>query len=139
MALVVHDRAGLLALASAIGAEHVAVHMKDPEAAAEAITVAGALLVGASTPVAAGDYLAGPSHVLPTGGGARFGSPLGVYDFVARTSLIRYSPATLAQHGPSIAVLARAEGLDAHARAVEIRLATAATVNETAPRTESKA
>ncbi len=139
MALVVHDRADLLALASAIGAEHVAVHMKDPAAAAEAITVAGALLVGASTPVAAGDYLAGPSHVLPTGGGARFGSPLGVYDFVARTSIIRYSPATLAQHGPSIAVLARAEGLDAHARAVEIRLAAAAAVSETDPQTESKA
>ena len=139
MALVVADRAELLALASTIGAEHVAVHMADPMAAADAITVAGALLVGASTPVAAGDYLAGPSHVLPTGGGARFGSPLGVYDFVARTSLIRYSPAAIAQHGPSIVALARAEGLDVHAQAVEIRLAAAAAVNETAPRTESKA
>lgn len=139
MALVVPDRARLLALASAIGAEHVAVHMKDADAAAEAITVAGALLIGASTPVAAGDYLAGPSHVLPTGGGARFGSPLGVYDFVARTSLIRYSPAALAQHGPAITALARAEGLDAHAQAVEIRLAAAAAVNETPLPTESKA
>jgi histidinol dehydrogenase len=139
MALVVADRAALLALASAIGAEHVAIHLTDPMAAADAITVAGALLVGASTPVAAGDYLAGPSHVLPTGGGARFGSPLGVYDFVARTSLIRYSPAAIAQQGPSIVALARAEGLDAHAQAVEIRLAAAAAVNETAPRTESKA
>ena len=139
VALVVPDRKRLLELASAIGAEHVAIHMADPSAAADAITVAGALLVGASTPVAAGDYLAGPSHVLPTGGGARFGSPLGVYDFVARTSLIRYSPAAIAQHGPSIVALARAEGLDAHAQAVEIRLAAAAAVNETAPRTESKA
>ena len=139
MALVVPDRARLLALASAIGAEHVAVHMNDAAAAADAITVAGALLVGASTPVAAGDYLAGPSHVLPTGGGARFGSPLGVYDFVARTSLIRYSPAALAHHGPAIAALARAEGLDAHAQAVEIRLAAAAAVNETPLPAESKA
>ena len=138
-ALVVPDRKRLLELASDIGAEHVAIHMADPAAAADAITVAGALLVGASTPVAAGDYLAGPSHVLPTGGGARFGSPLGVYDFVARTSLIRYSPAAIAQHGPSIVALARAEGLDAHAQAVEIRLAAAAAVNETAPRKESKA
>jgi histidinol dehydrogenase len=139
MALVVADRARLLALASAIGAEHVSIHLADPAAAAEAITVAGALLVGASTPVAAGDYLAGPSHVLPTGGGARFGSPLGVYDFVARTSLIHYSAAAIAQHGPSIVALARAEGLDAHAQAVEIRLAAAAAVNESAPPTESKA
>ena len=75
----------------------------------------------------------------PTGGGARFGSPLGVYDFVARTSLIRYSPAALAQHGPAITALARAEGLDAHAQAVEIRLAAAAAVNETPLPTESKA
>ncbi|MEO7331628.1 MAG: histidinol dehydrogenase, partial [Minicystis sp.] len=56
------------------------------------------------------------------GGGARFGSPLGVYDFVARTSLIRYSPAALRRQGPHIAAFARAEGLDAHARAVELRL-----------------
>ena len=139
MALVVPDRKRLLELASAIGAEHVAIHMKDPMDAAAAITVAGALLVGASTPVAAGDYLAGPSHVLPTGGGARFGSPLGVYDFVVRTSLIRYSAAAIAQQGPSIVALARAEGLDAHAQAVEIRLAAAAAVNESAPRAESKA
>jgi histidinol dehydrogenase len=139
VALVVPDRARLLTLASSIGAEHVSIHMADPMAAAAAISVAGALLVGASTPVAAGDYLAGPSHVLPTGGGARFGSPLGVYDFVARTSLIRYSAAAIAQQGPSIVALARAEGLDAHARAVEIRLAAAAAVNESAPRPESKA
>jgi len=139
MALVVPDRKRLLELASAIGAEHVAIHLSDPMDAAAAVTVAGALLVGASTPVAAGDYLAGPSHVLPTGGGARFGSPLGIHDFVARTSLIRYSAAALAQHGPSIVVLARAEGLDAHAKAVEIRLAAAAAVNESAPRAESKA
>ncbi len=139
MALVVPDRKRLLELASAIGAEHVAIHLSDPMDAAAAVTVAGALLVGASTPVAAGDYLAGPSHVLPTGGGARFGSPLGIHDFVARTSLIRYSAAAIAQHGPSIVVLARAEGLDAHAKAVEIRLAAAAAVNESAPRAESKA
>ena len=92
------------------------------EGIADELGASGATLIGASSPVAVGDYMAGPSHVLPTGGGARFGSPLGVYDFVARTSLIRYSPAALRRQGPHIAALARAEGLDAHARAVEIRL-----------------
>jgi histidinol dehydrogenase len=72
--------------------------------------------------VAVGDYLAGPSHVLPTGGNVRFSSPLGVHDFVVRTSIIRYDAAALAEHAPAITALARAEGLDAHARAVEARL-----------------
>jgi histidinol dehydrogenase len=83
---------------------------------------AGAAFVGASTPEAAGDYLAGPSHVLPTGGAVRFGSPLGVYDFVTRTSVIRYSPEALARHQKAICAFARVEGLEAHARAVEVRL-----------------
>jgi histidinol dehydrogenase len=68
-----------------------------------------------------GDYLAGPSHVLPTGGAVRFGSPLGVHDFVARTSVLQYAPAALARQGPVVAARARAEGLDAHALAVEAR------------------
>ena len=74
------------------------------------------------TPEAAGDYLAGPSHVLPTGGAARYGSPLGVYDFVARTSIIEYSATALSQAAPDIEALARAEGLEAHARAVSLRI-----------------
>jgi histidinol dehydrogenase len=75
------------------------------------------------TPEAAGDYLAGPSHVLPTGGAVRFGSPLGVYDFVTRTSTIEYSREGLADHAKAITVFARLEGLEAHARAVEARIA----------------
>jgi histidinol dehydrogenase len=94
----------------------------DPEALFARVAGSGAALLGAWSPVAAADYLAGPSHVLPTGGAARFGSPLGVYDFVVRTSVIRYAEAALLRDGPHIARFARAEGLDAHARAVEVRL-----------------
>ena len=74
-----------------------------------------------STPEAAGDYLAGPSHVLPTGGAVRFGSPLGVYDFVTRTSIIEYTPGALGKHARHICAFARLEGLEGHARAVEVR------------------
>jgi histidinol dehydrogenase len=83
---------------------------------------AGAIFLGPCTPEAFGDYLAGPSHVLPTGGTARFASPLGVHDFVKRTSLIEGSRRALRELGPAVARLARLEGLDAHARSVESRL-----------------
>ena len=120
--LVVPDRDGMAELADEIAAEHVALHVEDPEELFERIPSIGAAFVGHSTPEAAGDYLAGPSHVLPTGGAVRYGSPLGVHDFVARSSFIRYEPSALREQGPAIATLARAEGLEAHARAVELRL-----------------
>jgi histidinol dehydrogenase len=120
-ALVVGSREQLAAIANALAAEHVAVQTREPAALANAIDVAGALFVGASTPEAAGDYLAGPSHVLPTGGAARHASPLGVYDFVARSSIIEYTREALAAQAGPIAAFARAEGLEAHARAVEVR------------------
>lgn len=119
--LVVRSLDRLLDLAERIAGEHVAFHLEDPEAAFARVASVGAALLGSSTPVALGDYLAGPSHVLPTGGSVRFGSPLGVHDFVARSSVLRYSPDALAQQASAVATLARAEGLDAHARAVEIR------------------
>ena len=122
VALVVRSRGTLLAIADRIAAEHVALHVSEPDAAFDAIGAIGAAFVGEDTPEAAGDYLAGPSHVLPTGGAVRFGSPMGVYDFVARSSYIRYSSASLAAQAPAIVGLARAEGLEAHARAVEVRL-----------------
>jgi histidinol dehydrogenase len=123
VALVVATGERLVELASAIAAEHIALHLSGPmESLLSHVGRAGAALLGAATPVAAGDYFAGPSHVLPTGGTVRFGSPLGVYDFVARTSLIRYSDAALRRHGKHITALARAEGLEAHARAVDLRL-----------------
>lgn len=119
---VVTSRERLAEIAEIVAAEHLSLHTDDPEGLLAQIGSAGAALVGHSTPVAAGDYLAGPSHVLPTGGCVRFGSPLGVYDFLARSSVIRYSPDALLRQGPHIAALARAEGLQAHARAVEMRL-----------------
>ncbi|MDC0747015.1 histidinol dehydrogenase [Polyangium mundeleinium] len=122
VALVVPTLARLAEIASLVAGEHVAYHVADPEALFDAVEGGGAALLGGMTPVAAGDYLAGPSHVLPTGGAARFGSPLGVYDFVVRASIIQYATPALLRHGPHIVNFARAEGLDAHARAVELRI-----------------
>jgi len=122
VALVVHDRGELARVASELAVEHVAVHTSAPEDLARGVLRAGAIFVGPTTPEGAGDYVAGPSHVLPTGGAARYGSPLGVYHFLARTSLIRYEAGALAAQAGSVAAFARAEGLEAHARAVEVRL-----------------
>jgi histidinol dehydrogenase len=120
-ALVVAGRAGMIDAANAIAAEHLSVQVEEPEALFSEIRHAGAAFLGLLTPEAAGDYVAGPSHVLPTGGAVRFGSPLGVHDFVARTSLIRYSADALRRDEQTIGVLARLEGLEAHARAVTVR------------------
>jgi histidinol dehydrogenase len=119
--LVVRDRAELARVADSLAAEHVSVQTVRPRELAQQIERAGALFVGPMTPEAVGDYVAGPSHVLPTGGAARFGAPLGVYDFVSRSSIIEYTREALAEQGAAIAEFARAEGLEAHARAVEIR------------------
>ncbi len=120
--LVVGSVDRLVDIANRLAAEHVAVQMNDADAVAARVTRAGALFVGHSTPEAAGDYLAGPSHVLPTGGAVRYGAPLGVYDFVSRSSVIGYSPLALANQAEHITTFARAEGLEAHARAVEARV-----------------
>jgi histidinol dehydrogenase len=122
LALVVHDRAALARIGTLVAAEHVAVHTEAPAELARGVLRAGAIFVGPTTPEAAGDYVAGPSHVLPTGGAVRYGSPLGVYHFLSRTSLISYEPVALREQAAAIAAFARAEGLDAHARAVEVRL-----------------
>jgi len=121
VALVVSSVARLADIANVLAAEHVAVQTRDARAVAAAIRAAGALFIGSSTPEAAGDYVAGPSHVLPTGGAARHASPLGVYDFISRTSIIEYTEQALAGQAAAIAAFARTEGLEAHARAVEIR------------------
>jgi len=122
-ALVVPTRARLAALADDLAVEHVAFHVADPEGLFAEVGSLGAALLGAHTPVSAGDYLAGPSHVLPTGGAARFGAPLGVYDFVRRSSMIRYSEAALRAQAPAIQAIAMTEGLQAHARAASLRVA----------------
>jgi histidinol dehydrogenase len=121
-AFVAHSRERMASIADRLAAEHLALHVVDPHALLARIDHAGAVFIGPSTPEAMGDYLAGPSHVLPTGGAVRFGSPLGVYDFVTRTSLIQYSPEALARHARAVCALARLEGFEAHARAVEARL-----------------
>ncbi|GAB5549219.1 MAG: histidinol dehydrogenase [Sandaracinaceae bacterium] len=118
---VVGDLEEAARVADALAAEHLSLQVREPEALLEHIGAAGAAFLGDHTPEAAGDYAAGPSHVLPTGGAARFTSPLGVYDFVVRTSLIRYRPEAIARQADLLESLARLEGLEAHARAVSIR------------------
>lgn len=102
--------------------EHVEVVTADDEKIASQIHHAGAIFFGAYTPEAVGDYIAGPNHVLPTGRTARFSSALGVYDFVKRTSLLRYSEAAFSSVAEKVAVLAQSEMLQAHARSASIRL-----------------
>ena len=111
-----------LDLANLIAPEHLELAVENPHECAKQIKNAGAIFLGHYTPEAVGDYLAGPNHVLPTSGTARFSSPLGVYDFVKRTSLINYSREALAQTGKACRTLAEMEDLDAHAKAVQIRL-----------------
>ena len=101
--------------------EHVEILAEGAERIAGGIRHAGAIFLGDHTPEPVGDYLAGPSHVLPTGGTARHASPLGVYDFVKRTSVIRYSAERLAADADAIVALAEAEGLWGHAQAVRLR------------------
>ena len=123
-AVLVEDRDQAVAEANAYASEHVALLVDEPEDMAEHIHAAGAIFLGPWSPEAAGDYTAGPSHVLPTAGAARFGSPLGVWDFVKYTSILYLGPDALRNQAEAIVTLARAEGLEAHARAVELRLET---------------
>ncbi len=101
--------------------EHLEIFSSIPESAIRLVRNAGAIFYGDYSPEAVGDYFAGSNHVLPTGGTARFFSPLGVYHFQRRTSMIRYSAAELSRTWRSIEILARSEGLEAHARSVAIR------------------
>ncbi|HEX8127707.1 MAG TPA: histidinol dehydrogenase [Pyrinomonadaceae bacterium] len=120
--IVVDDLEEACALVNELAPEHVEIMTRDADAVAARIRHAGAIFLGEHTPEAVGDYFAGPNHVLPTGGAARFASALGVYDFVKRTSILKYSAAELGRTAQMIADLARAEGLDAHARSALIRL-----------------
>lgn len=108
-------------LVNQMAPEHVEIITRDDEAVAAQIQHAGAIFFGAYTPEAIGDYLAGPNHVLPTGRTARFSSALGVYDFVKRTSTLRYSASAFNSVADSVSVLAECEGLAAHARSATIR------------------
>jgi len=110
------------AIANRIAPEHLEVSALEPERWEPLLQHAGAIFLGAFTSESLGDYCAGPNHVLPTAGTARFSSPLGVYDFQKRTSVIEVSARGAAALGPIAATLARGEGLEAHARAAELRL-----------------
>jgi histidinol dehydrogenase len=110
------------ALANRIAAEHVELAVADPEALADRITNAGAIFLGRHTPEVIGDYVGGSNHVLPTARSARFSSGLSVLDFVKRTSILKLGPEQLRALAPAAIRLAEAEGLDAHARSVAIRL-----------------
>jgi histidinol dehydrogenase len=109
-------------LANRIAPEHLELDIKDAPRWLGRVRAAGAVFVGELSPAPLGDYIAGPNHVLPTGGAARFASPLGAYDFLARTSIIEASARAIEKLGPVVARLARMEGFEGHARAVELRL-----------------
>lgn len=108
-------------LANQIAPEHLELMIEEPRTAVDKIKNAGSIFLGAFTPEVVGDYLAGPNHVLPTGGTARFYSPLSVDDFVKKTSLIGFSRKDLSELATAIQTIAQAEKLEAHARAVLIR------------------
>lgn len=111
--------------ANLIAPEHLEVMMSEPFELLGAIRNAGAIFLGPWTPESVGDYVAGPNHTLPTGGTARFSSPLSVDDFVKKSSVLSYSLEGLEVDGATVMTIAEAEGLDAHARAVGLRLALA--------------
>jgi len=121
-ALVVDDLEEALALVQEIAPEHLQLVGAGAEALAPRVTAAGAVFLGASTPEVLGDYMAGPSHVLPTGGGARFASALGVEDFLKRSHRLRFTPEASSHRAAAAATLADAEGLPAHAAAARRRL-----------------
>ena len=104
-----------------IAPEHLELQVSSPQRKLEKIKNAGAVFLGPHSPVPVGDYFAGPNHVLPTGGTARFASPLGVYDFVKTQSIVGYTKPALKDVWKDIKALAEVEGLDAHARAIDVR------------------
>jgi histidinol dehydrogenase len=119
---VVADIDEAIKLANLYAPEHLCLMIKGADALVERLVNAGCIVIGESATVVLGDYIFGPSHVLPTGATARFASPLNVLDFVKLTSLLNVDKADLKKLGKAAATIARAEGLEAHARAVEKRL-----------------
>jgi histidinol dehydrogenase len=120
--VAVRDLPEAVALANRIAPEHLELSVAEPRRWLPEIRHAGAIFLGRHTAEAVGDYCAGPNHVLPTAGSARFSSPLGVYDFQKRSSVIECSPAAAAALGRLAATLARSEGLSAHASSAEYRV-----------------
>ena len=120
-AVIVETLDAAIAFANRFAPEHLELQCAGARRVAAACTTAGAIFIGAYSSEAAGDYLAGGNHVLPTGGAARYASPLGVHDFRKRTSLIEYDAASAAAHAGTIAALAACEGLDGHGRSALLR------------------
>ncbi len=120
--LLVADMDQAMKVVNRIAPEHLELMVQDPDSLLEMTTCAGAIFLGKYTPEALGDYMAGPNHVLPTGGTARFFSPLGVYDFQKKSSIIKYDRQALKRRAQKVSRFARLEGLEAHARAVDLRL-----------------
>jgi len=119
--VVVTDLDEAFEIANQIGPEHLELEIANPRRWLKKIEAAGAVFLGGTSPAPLGDYLAGPNHVLPTGGSARFASPLGAYDFLKRTSIIEASAKAASGLAPAVAHLARMEGFEGHARAMELR------------------
>ncbi len=120
--VVTSDLAEAIVLANRFAPEHLELMVQNPGDLLSQIRNAGAIFMGMHTPEALGDYTAGPNHVLPTGGTARFASPLGVYDFVKRTSVLSFSRDALKRYGNATAHFAEMEGLEGHGRSVRLRL-----------------
>jgi histidinol dehydrogenase len=120
--ILVRQLADAIPLANLLAPEHLEIEAANAEALAEKVHNAGAIFLGSYTPEAIGDYVGGPNHVLPTARSARFSSGLGVLDFMKRTSILKCSPESLRALGPAAITLGRAEGLEAHARSIAIRL-----------------
>ena len=121
--IVAKDLKNAAAISNSIAPEHLELFVEKPFELLGSIRNAGAIFLGQNTPEAAGDYLAGPNHTLPTGGTARFSSPLGVYDFVKRTSVIGLSKDAIQKHGADIKRFSDLEGLEAHGLSAAARLA----------------
>ena len=121
-AVIVDTIGEAVALASEYAPEHMCLLVRDAAAVAKTVQNAGGIFVGDDAPESLGDYTAGPSHVMPTSGAARYASPLGVQDFLKVTSVVAVDAARLRQAGPAAAKIARAEGFTAHARSIELRL-----------------
>jgi len=120
--IITRDMDEAIDIANRFAPEHLELMVEKPQRMLDKIINAGAVFLGNDTPEAVGDYMAGPSHILPTGGTARFSSPLGVYDFIKRTSVISFTGKSLKKYGDRIARFAEIEGLDAHKRSVMVRL-----------------
>lgn len=135
--IVTRNMEEAVAIANRFAPEHLELMVAVPDEMLEKIKNAGAIFLGDNTPEALGDYMAGPNHILPTGGTARFSSPLGIYDFVKRTSIIRFSRDALQKYGRETAHLAGLEGLDAHARSVILRI-TGKTLDKKDQKVKSK-